>query len=114
MGGGEFAEFITIFINRYIFLKSKQCRFIIPFTIEQIKSRNKSELLKQILVLKRMFSGDLTSIVKSIQPIITKAKKGHEDTDIDILRSDFEESFKEEIDMIKDEEQKKIYKEFYG
>jgi len=35
MNGGEFIEFINIFIDRYIFLKANQVRFLVPITMNQ-------------------------------------------------------------------------------
>jgi hypothetical protein len=104
--GGQFPEFVNLFIDRYIFMKSKQLRFLVPITITQMRSGNGGEVKKQILILKRMFSGNLTQMQDSILPIITKCKPDDEDLDIDLLRQQFREIFEEDTKKINDETEK--------
>ena len=59
-----------------------------------------------------MFSGDFTSISGSIQLLLTRVKESDE-VDIDLIRTEFQDIFKDEVAQLKDSAEKEGAAAFY-
>lgn len=101
-GNGNFVEFINLFINRYMLLKSKQARFFVPLTLEQLQNNKGEEVKKQMQVLLRLFAGNLSQVLESVIPILTKCRETDSDIDLEAIKEQFRNVFEDEISMIKD------------
>ena len=78
--GGDFIEIINNFVVKYIFLKAKSVRFLIPLTVESIYQSRGQVLSKQLATICRMTNVSYTEMSKAIMPIITKIEPNEEDS----------------------------------
>ena len=81
--GGELIDFCNTFIIKHIFQKAKTVKFIIPMPLAQINDGRGRGPREQIQVIQRICSLSLEAMIQSILPVITKAKPGDDNFDLD-------------------------------
>lgn len=87
--GGDLIQFINSFLNKKIFSLVKEVKFLVPFTVNQIREQRGQSVREQISTIMRVCKGcDLNKVIESIQPLITKVKVTDQDFDLECARSE--------------------------
>ena len=84
--GGALVEFINIFTTKKIFQRAKFVRFIVAMTREQMVESKGNECKNFLQTLQYMCQTNLATMIDSIQPVVTKVKRGSDDVDIEEIR----------------------------
>lgn len=96
--GGDLISFINSFVNKKLFSIAHEVKFIIPITLDQIRDSRGQKVRDQIQVIQNVCHGcELNEAIKSIQPVITKVRQNDEDFDLDYIKSDMFEQFRNDL-----------------
>jgi hypothetical protein len=72
---GDIIEVLNTFLTKCLFVKAISVRFIITITIQMVKEGRGQMVREQIETVREICMGNLTDLINSLQPLITKIEK---------------------------------------
>ena len=94
---GDLIEFINCFVNKKIFLRANQVKFLFPVTHSQMTTNRGVEVREQLQTLQNICNVKLGSLAKSILPIVTKCSTSDSEIDLDVIKSNMYDMFENEF-----------------